>query len=144
MPSPKSNTAEHTKENPVIFFDGVCNLCNGAVAFIIKRDPKRKFRFAPLQSGAGQAFLKTHGKATESFDTIILKEGGRWYSHSDAALRIARGLSGAWPLVYGFIILPRFLRDAVYRLIARNRYKWFGKQDACMIPTPELRELFLD
>lgn len=128
----------------IVYFDGVCNLCNGAVTFIIQRDPERYFRFAPLQSRHGQEFLRRHGQPADTFDTIILKEGDLWYTHSAAALSIARRLKGAWPLLYGFMVLPRFIRDGLYRFIARNRYKWFGKQEACMIPTPELKSLFLD
>jgi len=112
----------------VILFDGVCNLCNAWVLFVIKRDPSGHFAFAPL---GGEA------------DSIILIEKDAIYDQSTAALRIARRLSGAWPLAAAFLIVPKGLRDAVYRLIARNRYRWFGRRDVCMVPTPELKARFL-
>lgn len=129
--------------NPIILFDGVCNLCNGAVNFIIDRDPNAYFRMAALQSTVGQELLQKHNLKTQDFDTIVLVEGNNIYSHSTAALRIARKLSGAWPLFYAFIVIPSPLRNVVYNWISRNRYRWFGKQDACRIPTPELRSRFL-
>lgn len=125
-------------------FDGVCNLCNASVNFVIDRDSDRYFRYAPLQSDAGQRFLKKHGQSVSDFDSVILDEGDRFFTRSTAALHIARKLDGAWPLLYGFIIIPPFLRNLVYNLIARNRYKWFGRKDECRIPTPELKSLFLD
>ncbi|MCA1801162.1 MAG: thiol-disulfide oxidoreductase DCC family protein [Rhodothermaceae bacterium] len=138
-----THPAKHPPEHPVIFFDGVCNLCNAAVNFIIDRDKNRMFRFAALQSETGSAFLRRHNMDENSYDTFILDEGDTCYTRSDAALRITRQLDGAWPLLYGFIIIPRFLRDAVYRYIAGNRYRWFGRSEQCRVPTPELKELFL-
>ncbi|MBX7151424.1 thiol-disulfide oxidoreductase DCC family protein [bacterium] len=131
-------------EYPIILFDGVCNLCNGSVLFIIKRDPKAQFRFASLQSAYGENFLKEKNLSTKEYDSIVLIEGDRFYTQSSAALRIAKRLNGAWPLFYIGIIIPKFLRDAVYNFIAKNRYRWFGKKDACMIPTPELRSRFME
>ena len=128
----------------LILFDGVCNLCAGAVRFIIKRDPKGFFRFASLQSELGQRLLKEHGIDPSRTDSFVLIENGAAYAESTAALRVARHLSRAWPLCYAGIILPRVLRDRVYRFIARNRYRWFGKQETCMIPTPELRARFIE
>ena len=142
-----SNADSHTEKQEgqaVIMFDGVCNLCNASVNFVIDRDSDRYFRYAPLQSDAGQRFLKKHGKSVSDFDSVILDEGDRFFTQSTAALRIARKLDGAWPLLYGFIIIPPFLRNLVYNIIARNRYKWFGRKDECRIPTPELKSLFLD
>lgn len=124
----------------VILFDGVCNLCNGAVTFIIDRDPEGHFAFAPLQS---EVALELLGKQAESLESIVLVENGVRYTESTAALRIARNLRGPWPLLYSFIVVPRALRDRVYRLVARNRYRWFGKRDSCRLPTPELRQRFL-
>lgn len=132
-----------TPNNPVILFDGVCNLCNGAVQFIIKRDKHGVFRFAPLQSNFGQDQLRNAGLVFSSVETIILVEDGKFYQRSDAALRISKHLSGAWPLLYSFRILPRVIRDGVYNWVARNRYRFFGKRDECMIPTPELKARFL-
>ena len=129
--------------NPTILFDGLCNLCQGSVQFILKRDKAERFRFASLQSEAAKRLLQDFPEAPRDIGTILLLENGRLYSRSTAALRIAKGLSGLWPLFYGFIILPRWLRDPVYNFIARNRYRWFGKRDSCMIPTPELRDRFL-
>lgn len=130
-------------QNPIILFDGVCNLCNGAVNFIIDRDPNAYFRLAALQSKIGQEILQKHNLRTQDFDTIVLVEGDNIYSHSTAALRIARKLNGAWPLFYGFIVIPGPLRNVIYNWVSRNRYRWFGKLDACRIPTPELRSRFL-
>jgi predicted DCC family thiol-disulfide oxidoreductase YuxK len=124
----------------IILFDGVCNLCNGAVTFIIDRDRDAYFTFAPLQSDTARELL---GEEAERLESIVLVEDGKHYTESTAALRIARRLRGPWPLLYGFIIVPRGLRDRVYRFIAANRYRWFGKTDSCRLPTPELRKRFL-
>lgn len=128
----------------VIYFDGICNLCTGSVKFIIRRDPKRYFRFASLQSNTGKEFLSQHFPSDQSLRTFLLWEDGKLYTRSTAALRVARRLTGLWPLLYAFIIVPRFIRDGVYNWIAGNRYKWFGKKEECWIPTPELKALFLD
>ena len=128
---------------PVIFFDGLCNLCNGAVQFTIKRDKHHIFRFASLQSEYAAEHIKSFNIAPENLESFILLEDGKIYLRSTAALRVARKLSGLWPLLYGFIIVPRFIRDGVYRYIAKNRYKWFGKQESCWVPTPALKSRFL-
>ncbi|NMO14973.1 DUF393 domain-containing protein [Pyxidicoccus fallax] len=128
----------------VVLFDGVCNLCNGAVNFIIDRDPSARFRFAALQSAQAASLLAPLGRVPEADpQSFILVEDGRVYERSSAALRVARKLPGAWKLFYAFIVVPTPIRDAVYRFIARNRYRWFGKADACRMPTPELRARFL-
>jgi predicted DCC family thiol-disulfide oxidoreductase YuxK len=129
--------------NPIVLFDGVCNLCNGSVQFLLKRDPQARFRFASLQSDTGQKLQAALGMDPQALDSVILVEGDRWYKESDAALRIARKLPGAWKLLTAFRIVPRPIRDAAYRLIARNRYRWFGKAETCWLPTPELRGRFL-
>lgn len=131
------------KPNALILFDGVCNLCSASINFIIDRDPKGYFKFAPLQSEIGEHYRKEFGINEVSLDTIMLIEQGKLYTHSAAPLRIARNMSGAWFLCYGFMLVPRFIRDAVYKFVARNRYRWFGKQEACRIPTPELKARFL-
>lgn len=131
------------KAHKIILFDGVCNLCNSSVVFIIQRDPKDVFRFTALQSEAGQALIKTHGIDTNKVDSIILVDGDKVRIKSSAALTIARHLKGGYPLLYGFMIIPAFIRNWVYDFIARNRYKWYGKRDQCMIPTPELKAKFL-
>ena len=131
------------RSNPIILFDGVCNLCSNVVQFIIKHDPEKKFRFASLQSKFGEEVMKYFGLPADQFNSFILLEKGKIYTRSTGALKVAKRLKGIWSLSYGFIILPRFIRDSVYNLIARKRYKWFGKKETCWIPTPELRSLFL-
>jgi predicted DCC family thiol-disulfide oxidoreductase YuxK len=129
--------------HPIVLFDGVCNLCNGAVQLILRHDPAGRFRFASLQSPAGEALQTRLGIDPEALDSIVLIEGERWYRESDAALRIASQMSGAWRALGVLRAIPRPLRDPVYRWIARNRYRWFGKQETCWLPTPELRGRFL-
>ncbi len=130
-------------DQQVILFDGVCNLCNSSINFIIDRDSRKLFRYASLQSDFGQQVKTQFGKSAD-LDSVLLLQGERLLQKSDAALEIARQLDGLWPAMVVFRIIPRPIRDAVYSWIARNRYRWFGKQDACRIPTPELRALFLD
>ncbi len=133
-------------QNPeyILLFDGVCNLCNGAVQFIIRRDPAMKFRFASLQSEAGLELAQERGIDLETTDSMILIEPGTaYYTRSDAALKIGKSFGGAWKLLGIFEGVPRPIRDGIYNWVARNRYKWFGKREACMIPTPELRSRFL-
>ncbi|WAH36078.1 thiol-disulfide oxidoreductase DCC family protein [Alicyclobacillus dauci] len=129
----------------VILFDGVCNLCNSAVQFIIPRDPKKRFRFAALQSDVGKALVNSVGLRRDSMilDSVMLIKGGKVYVKSSAALHITRGLHGLWPLAYALIIVPRSIRDAVYDYVARNRYRWFGRRDACMVPTADNRDRFI-
>ena len=128
----------------IILFDGVCNLCNGAITFIIKRDKNDVFRYAPLQSEVGKNLAAKHNIDLNKVDSIILVTEDKAYAKSSAALHIAKQLSSAWPLLTVFFILPAFLRNLAYDFIARNRYKWFGKKEACMIPNPELKSKFLD
>lgn len=135
---------ELPKDKKIILFDGVCNLCNSSIIFVIKHDPKDLFRFAPLQSDLGQALIKKHNIDSTQVDSIILVDQEKAYIKSSAALRIARHLSGAYSLLSIFLIFPAFLRNVVYDYIARNRYKWYGKKDSCMIPTPELKAKFLE
>ena len=125
-------------------FDGVCNLCNASVRFIIKRDRKARFKFASLQSSYAAGLLQKLDFDSQGVDSIVLYEEGALYVRSTAALRIAKHLDGLWPLLYAFIIVPPFIRDAVYDFIARNRYQWFGKKEQCEVPTPELAARFLD
>lgn len=133
-----------TLENhKIILFDGVCNLCNSTVKRVIRNDKKDIYRFAALQSDVGMVMVTEHGIDTAKTDSILLVEGGRIYTKSTAALRIAKDLQGAYPLLYGFIIVPPIIRNWVYDFIARNRYNWYGKLDSCMIPTPELKKKFL-
>ncbi|MDM5360392.1 putative DCC family thiol-disulfide oxidoreductase YuxK [Peribacillus sp. B2I2] len=129
--------------NPVILFDGECNFCDSSVQFIIKRDPQGLFHYASLQSEAGQELLKKYDVPAD-IDSMVLIEKDQAYYKSSAALRICRRLKGAWKLLYGFIIVPSFIRNFVYDFIARNRYKWFGKkEESCMLPSPSVRKRFL-
>lgn len=130
-------------EFPVIFFDGLCNLCSEAVQFTIERDARNIFRFASLQSDYAQEKLRSFQIEPKDGDSFVLLEDGKVYQRSTAALRVARQLKGLWPLLYTFIIVPRFIRDGVYNYVAKNRYKWFGKKENCWVPTPELKEKFL-
>ncbi|MFC3882200.1 thiol-disulfide oxidoreductase DCC family protein [Bacillus songklensis] len=127
----------------IVLFDGVCNFCDGAVQFIIKRDPEGILSFASLQSEPGQDLLTKLHLSADTFNSMVYVEGTRFYTKSTAALKIARQLSGLWPLLYGFILVPKPMRDAVYDLIAKNRYKWFGQKEECMIPGPDIRKRFL-
>jgi predicted DCC family thiol-disulfide oxidoreductase YuxK len=133
----------HPARTSIVLFDGVCQLCNRSVNFIIRRDRGGRFKFAPLQSHIGQECLRQHSLSPDEFDTFVLIAGGRAYTRSTAVLRVARGLSGLWPLAYLLIIVPKPVRDAAYQVVARNRYKWFGKREACMLPTAEVKERFL-
>lgn len=132
-----------TQNKKIILFDGVCNLCNGSVIFMIKRDKKDVLRYAALQTEIGQEMVEKYKIDTSKIDSIILIDNDKYYYKSTAALRIARHLSGAYPLLAVFLILPAFMRDWIYDIIARNRYKWFGKKESCMIPTPELKSKFI-
>lgn len=135
---------QSTTSYKIILFDGVCNLCNGAVRFIIEHDTKDRFRFAPLQGETAAHLIQERGIETASVDSIILIDPGTaYYFKSTAALHIAKELSGAWPLLQVFFILPEGFRNIVYDFIARNRYRWFGKKESCMVPTPELKAKFL-
>ncbi len=126
-----------------ILFDGVCNLCSGFVVFTIKRDPDAKFKFASLQSNEGGNLQKEFGIDTENIKTIVLVENDNYYIKSDAVLRIFKHLDGMWFILYYLIYIPRPIRNFVYDLVANNRYRWFGKKDVCMLPTPELKKRFL-
>lgn len=128
----------------IVLFDGVCNLCNGFVNFIIDRDPKHQFSFGSLQSQKARVLLHDHPAVLSELNTVVLLEGSKLYTRSTAALRIARKLNGGWPLLYALIIIPSPLRDIVYDFIARKRYAWFGRREACRIPTPELRSRFIE
>lgn len=129
--------------NHIILFDGVCNFCNSTINRIIRNDKKNLFRFAPLQSRFGEKMLKHYNIDTAKTDSIVYIENGKAYIKSSAALRVARKMRGLYPLLFGFIIIPPFLRNIVYDFIARNRYKWFGKKESCMVPTPEVRQKFI-
>ncbi|HLK59114.1 MAG TPA: DCC1-like thiol-disulfide oxidoreductase family protein [Chthonomonadaceae bacterium] len=135
-----------TETQPIalVLFDGVCNLCNRSVQFIIRNDPGKRFRFASLQSPAGQEVQQRFHLPPDALDSVLLLENDRLYNRSTAALRIARRLRGLWPLLSVLLLVPRPLRDWAYNLIAKNRYRLFGKRDVCMLPTPELKDRFIN
>jgi predicted DCC family thiol-disulfide oxidoreductase YuxK len=129
-------------QQATILFDGVCNLCNGFVQFVIKHGKGDYFSFAALQSEYAHQQFKNMGYNPDGLASVVLIENNKVYTQSTAALRILKRMKGLYPLLYAFIIVPSFIRDAVYKWIAKNRYKWFGKTDTCMIPTPELKSRF--
>ncbi|HYE20582.1 MAG TPA: thiol-disulfide oxidoreductase DCC family protein [Tepidisphaeraceae bacterium] len=131
-------------EPSIVLFDGVCNFCEASVQFVIDRDPRGRFAFAPLQSPTGRRLLAAHGLDGGAIDSVVLVERGRAYAKSAAALRIGVGLGWPWALACVGFAIPEGLRDAVYDGFAKRRYRWFGKKDACRMPTPELRARFVD
>lgn len=131
------------KKNGIILFDGVCNFCNSSVNFIIKHDKKNYFLFAPLQSEFAKNICEKINVDSEELTTMVLIEGNKIFTKSNAALRITRKLNRAYPLFYGFIIVPLFIRNIIYDYFAHNRYKWFGKKETCMIPDDKLKEKFI-
>ncbi len=132
-----------THNEHIILFDGVCNLCHSSVQFVIKHDKKNKFKFAALQSDSGQTLLKKFDLPLNDFNSFVYIQGGQYYLKSSAVLKVAKKLGGGWKLLYGFLIIPKFIRDFFYNIVAQSRYRVFGKQDSCMIPTPELKQRFL-
>jgi predicted DCC family thiol-disulfide oxidoreductase YuxK len=139
------SSSKPADQRPIVLFDGVCNLCNGLVQFVIRRDPPpARLRFAALQSNAGQQLLREHGLSTVDLDTFVFIEAGVAHVRSTAALRLLKRLGLPWSLAWCAVIVPRPLRDAVYRWISRNRYRWFGVRESCMVPSAELRSRFLD
>ncbi|HUC83190.1 MAG TPA: thiol-disulfide oxidoreductase DCC family protein [Flavisolibacter sp.] len=127
----------------MILFDGVCNFCNAGINFILKQDKKKVFRFAALQSEAGQQLLQKHGLPTKKFASFVLIEEGKIFQKSTAGIKVYGKLPWYWKWTQLAWIVPTFLRDGIYNFIARNRYRWFGKKEACMIPSPEIRSRFL-
>ncbi|MFT5077074.1 MAG: putative DCC family thiol-disulfide oxidoreductase YuxK [Flavobacteriaceae bacterium] len=132
-----------TRKHKIILFDGVCNLCNSSVNFVIKKDKNDVFRFAALQSEIGKQYINKFNIDPSQTDSIILIDGDKHYIKSTAALNVTKSLKGGYPLLYAFIIVPKFIRNWVYDVIAKNRYKWYGEKESCMIPTPELKSKFL-
>lgn len=126
----------------IILFDGECNLCDFSVQFIIKRDKHALYQFASKQSNAGQEILRKH-RIPADLDSFILIEGHRSFYKSSAALRVCKNLNGGWKLIYGLLIIPKPIRDICYDIVAKNRYKWFGKKDSCMLPSPDISKRFL-
>ncbi|MBI5401922.1 MAG: DUF393 domain-containing protein [Ignavibacteriae bacterium] len=126
----------------IVLFDGVCNFCNSSVNFIIKRDRKDYFKFSPLQSEFAKEYFNKNN-IENNFNSIVLIENGKLYKKSSAALKIAKQLSGFWELAYIFIVIPPFIRNFLYDIIAKYRYKWFGRKDTCMIPDEKIRNKFI-
>ncbi|MCB9191875.1 MAG: thiol-disulfide oxidoreductase DCC family protein [Flavobacteriales bacterium] len=133
-----------TEEGPILLFDGVCNLCSASVQFVLKRNSKENVRFASLQSEFAVKALKDSKLPTDYLNSLVLLENGKTYVKSDAALKLAKHLNGAWKLGGVFSIVPRFIRDAVYDWVAKNRYKWYGKKDVCWIPEPRWKNRFIE
>ena len=134
----------HTELNfPVLLFDGVCNLCNASVQWVLKRDKEGKFRFAALQSETGRMLLARFGLATEKFDTVVLVAGDRIFTRSDAALELLRRLGRPWAWAYILRVIPRAWRNWAYDWVARHRYQWFGREESCWLPRPEWKGRFL-
>ena len=130
-------------ENPIVLFDGLCNLCEWSVQWILKKDSKNLFRFAALQSSTGKSLLKKFGLSLDDMNTVVLVDKERFYTKSSAGLQIARKLGGIYSLLFIFILIPGFLRNRIYDWIARNRYRWFGKKESCLIPNKEILDKFL-
>lgn len=140
-PAPAAATSE--AGTCIVLFDGVCNLCTGSVQFVIRRDPQGLFRFASIQSPVGRRLYEEQGLSGDRLETILVLDGGRALTHSDAALAVASRLGWPWRAAAAFRIVPKAWRDAAYRWIARNRYRWFGRHEQCLVPTPDLRRRFL-
>jgi predicted DCC family thiol-disulfide oxidoreductase YuxK len=129
---------------PIVLFDGICNYCNYWVNFAVRRDSKQKLLFTPLQGETAKRLLPQYNISPTALSSVILIDKEKAYTQSTAALRMSRYLDGGWKLLYGLIIIPKPIRDFFYNIIARNRYKWYGKRDECMVPSPELRDRFLE
>jgi predicted DCC family thiol-disulfide oxidoreductase YuxK len=140
----KRKGVDQMEKRDIILFDGVCHLCQSSVQFIIKRDPQNHFAFASLQSEIAKNLIEQKEITEESNSVVLIKTNGKSYKNSSAALRIAKELKGVWKLAAILLIIPVFIRDPIYRFIARHRYTWFGKSEKCMMPTPSQRRRFLD
>ncbi|HHS95742.1 MAG TPA: thiol-disulfide oxidoreductase DCC family protein [Phaeodactylibacter sp.] len=128
---------------PILLFDGICKLCNASVQFIIKKDKDALFRFASLQSEVGQSLLQNHQLSTKELESAVLLVEDKVYTRSSAALQVLRRLGLPWSLMAVFLLLPKGIRDIAYNIIAKNRYRWFGKKDSCMMPTEDIKSRFL-
>lgn len=132
------------KTKRIILYDGVCNLCNRWVRYILKRDKERKFHFCHQQSAVGKSIIKHMPDKIKSKETIIFMDEGKLYAESDAVLMIFRRLGGKYNFLFALIIIPHFIRNFTYRIVAKNRYKWFGKKEHCLIPNDQYRSRFID
>ncbi len=131
-------------KKPVLFFDGICNLCNSWVNYVIERDPEAHVLFAPLQSETSRSLLRHLNIEVDAMDTVVLLDEGRVYERSDAVLQLVKYLKGPVRLLRAGAVVPRFLRNAIYNYIAKKRYRWFGKRDECRMPEPGLKNRFLE
>lgn len=127
----------------ILLFDGVCNLCTGIVKFVIKRDRRKVFRFAALQSQSGQSLLEKFDLPVADFDTFVLIIGDKYYTKSTAVLHVLKALGGLWAVLYVYIVFPESMRDFIYDVVARTRYRIFGKKETCLVPSPEIKDRFL-
>jgi predicted DCC family thiol-disulfide oxidoreductase YuxK len=132
-----------SEHSPIILFDGVCNYCNTMVNFVIKEDKQKTIKFSPLQSTTGQVLLNKY-HVPKNIDSFVFIENGKAHLQSTAALKVIKHLAWYWQWLQALWLIPKFLRDRVYNFVAKRRYKWFGKKESCMIPTPEIRSRFLD
>ncbi len=137
------NSDNQSSSSPIIIYDGVCYLCNRSVNFILKHDRKKIFRFTPFQSAFAKKILNENTESEIIGDTIIIIHNGKFYNRADAALKITMLLGGKWKMFYPLYLFPKFIRNGIYNIIARNRYQWFGKSDSCLMPTPEISERFI-
>jgi len=128
----------------VLLIDGHCNMCHGLAKFVVGRDKRAVFRFASLQSELGRRLLQEGGMPEDALETFVMVDNGKYYTKSTAALRIGRKLGWPWSVAYPAIVVPRFVRDRVYRFVARRRYRWFGRSESCLLPTPDMRSRFLE
>ncbi|MFB9273645.1 thiol-disulfide oxidoreductase DCC family protein [Cohnella cellulosilytica] len=135
---------EKQDEPIVLLIDGHCNMCHGLAKFVIRRDKRAIFRFASLQSERGKKLLQEGGMPEDALETFVMVDNGKYYTKSAAALRIGRKLGLPWAIAYPAIVLPRFVRDRAYDFVARRRYRWFGRSESCLLPTPEMRSRFLE
>ena len=135
---------DESDDHPILLFDGVCNLCNGSIQFIIPRDPGGTLRFAPLQSDLGQTVRESTGLSTDDLETVVLVDDGMAYTKSDAAIRVGEHLGGVYRLLSLGRLLPRSFRDRIYDVVAENRYDWFGKKDQCMVPDDDVSDRFIE
>jgi len=133
-----------TEEKKIILFDGLCNLCSSSVHFILKRDKKNQFLFGSLQGKAGQDYLNKFNLPADTFNSFMLIDGEKMYTRSSGVLRMLKHLGNGWQLLYAFIIVPKFIRDSIYNLVAKNRYKWFGKKTECWLAAESMKVKFLD
>jgi len=144
MTTAEQSPIAESDDHPILLFDGVCNLCNGAIQFIIPRDPEGTIRFAPLQSDLGETVRDAAGLSTDDLETVVLVDDGMAYTKSDAAIRVGEHLGGLYRLLSLGRLVPRGLRDHIYDIIAENRYDWFGKKDQCMVPNEDVSDRFIE